>query len=175
MARPSLYNPKARNRDYLYPESEPKPIRGDDLDNVTLQSGEWITVWTSKVDADTAEFWGYGPRNREAASASFAYAEFLANGNGTGADGDAINGEVRLAIQDSTNDDIRRRRIGTCSDLADAKSESRTERPMMAEWQPAASEDKYLALQIKVSSGSDGVELANDSNILLHYGLHSGV
>lgn len=174
MARPSLVNPRQKGNEYLYPNSQPQFIRGADLDSVTLQSGEWITIWSSTVKADTVEFFGFGPRNREASDASFAYAELLADGSGTGNDGDQISGQLRLAITDSTGDDIRRRVYGDLDDLADAKSDSRTERPMMAEVQPAASQDKSLELQVKVDSGDDGEVVASDSNVKLHYGLFSG-
>jgi hypothetical protein len=175
MARPSLYNPRSQGRPYLYPDSSPQFINGQDLTNATLQSGEYITIWSDTVAADTAQFWGFGPRSREAANASFAYAELLASGNGTGTDGDQISGKLRLAITDSTGDDIRRRVFGDLDDLADAKSDSRTDRPMMAEVQPAASQDKSLELQVKVDASQDGVEVASDSNCKLHYGLYSGL
>jgi hypothetical protein len=174
MARPTLYNPRQRGNAYLHPNASPQFINGSDLDNVTLQAGEYITIWSDTVAADTVQFWGFGPRNREDADASFAFAELLANGNGTGADGDQISGKARLAITDSTGDDLRRRVFGDLDDLADAKSDSRTEKPMMAEVQPAASQDKALALQVKVDPAQDGVKVASDSNVKLHYGLFSG-
>jgi hypothetical protein len=160
---------------YLHPNSSPQFINGSDLDNATLQSGEWITVWSDEVKAGTLQFWGFGPRNREASDASFSYAELLANGSGTGTDGDQISGKVRLAVTDATGDDIRRRIYGDLDDLADAKSDSRTDRPMMPEVQPAASQDKSLELQVKVASSQDGVVVGSDSNVKLHYGLYTGV
>lgn len=175
MARPTLYNPSQRNKEYLHPDSSPQFINGSDLDNVTLQSGEWITIWSSTVDAGTAQFWGFGPRNREAADASFAYCELLADGSGTGADGDQISGKLRLAVTDSTGDDIRRRVYGDLDDLADAKNDSRTDRPMMPEVQPGATQDKNLELQVKVDAADDGEVVASDSNVKLHYGLFTGV
>lgn len=175
MARPTLYNPRQANSSYLFPQASPQFIDGTDLDNASLQSGEWITIWSDTVAADTGQFWGFGPRNRQASAASFAFCELLANGNGTGTDGDQISGKLRLAIVDSTGDDLRRRVFGDLDDLADAKGDSRTERPMMAELQPVASEDKSLALQVKVASDQDGVEVGSDSNVKLHYGLYSGV
>jgi hypothetical protein len=174
MARPTLYNPRQRGNSYLYPNSSPQFINGADLDNATLQSGEWITIWSDEVKADTLQFWGFGPRNREDADASFAFCELLANGSGTGTDGDQISGKLRLAVTDSTGDDIRRRVYGDLDDLSDAKSDSRTDRPMMAEVQPAASQDKSLELQVKVDPSDDGTVVANDSNVKLHYGLYSG-
>jgi len=149
MARPSLYDPaKAGNRMYSG-SSNPKFIGGDHLDNATLQAGEWITIWSDMVAADTVEFWGFGPRNRKAANASFAYCELVASGNGDGAAGDNIDkGQLRFAIVDSTGDDVRRRTYGDLGDLTDAQSDSRTERPMNAELQPGASEDKKLELQV---------------------------
>lgn len=173
MARPSLYRPRTRGKNLHSPVSSPQFINGSDLDNATLQSGEYITVWSETVSAGTALFWGFGPENRQAADASFAYAELLANGNGTGSDGDEIHGKVRLTVTDATGDDIRRRTYGDLSDLADAQADDRTERPMMPELQPAASQDKRLELQVKVDSDQDGVEVGSDSNVKLHYGERS--
>jgi hypothetical protein len=174
MARPTLVDPSQRGNRYLSPQSNPQFINGADLDNATLQSGEWITIWSDEVKAGTVQFWGFGPRNRDASDASFAYAELFADGTGTGTDGDAISGKVRLTVQDATGDDIRRRVYGDLDDLADAHADSRTDRPMMPEVQPAASQDKKLALQVNVASGQDGVVVANDSNVKLHYGLYTG-
>jgi len=175
MARPTLYNPRGRGNRPLFVNSSPQFINGADLDSKTLQSGEWITVWSDQVAADTAQFWGFGPRNRKASDASFAYAQLLASGAGTGTAGDQISGKLRLAIVDSTGDDIRRRIFGDLDDLADAQSDSRTDRPMMPEVQPAASQDKSLELQVKVAPSQDGVEVdPTASNVKLHYGLYSG-
>lgn len=160
---------------YLHPNSSPQFINGQDLDNATLQSGEYITIWSDEVKAGTLQFWGFGPRNREASDASFAYAELLANGTGTGTDDNQISGKVRLSVTDATGDDIRRRVYGDLDDLADAKSDSRTDRPMMPEVQPAASQDKSLELQVKVDSAQDGVVVGSDSNVKMHYGLFTGV
>lgn len=175
MARPTLANPRQMGKRYLHPDSSPQFLNGADLDTPTLQSGEWIEIWSDTVQAGTVQFWGFGPRNRRAADASFAYCELLADGTGTGTDGDQISGKVRLTVKDPTGDDIRRRVFGDLDDLADAKSDSRTDRPMMPEVQPAASQDKSLSLQVKVDSAQDGVVVANDSNVKLHYGLYTGV
>lgn len=174
MARPTLYRPRNRGKDPFYPNSSPQFINGSDLTKATLQKDEWITVWSDEVQAGTVQFWGFGPQNREAADASFAYAELLATGGGTGTDGDQISGKVRLAVTDATGDDIRRREYGDLDDLADAKSDTRTERPMMPELQPAASQDKSLELQVKVADAQDGVIVGTDSNVKLHYGLFTG-
>ena len=170
MARPTLYNPRDRGNRYLHPQASPRFISGADLDNVTLQSGEWVTIWSDTVKADQLLFWGFGPRNREAADASFSFVELLANGNGTGTDGDQISGQIRFSVTDSTGDDLRRRVYGDLDDLQDAKSESRNDRPMNPELQPAAREDRNLELQVKVAGSQDGVEVASDSNVKLHYG-----
>jgi hypothetical protein len=175
MARPTLYRPSIKGKDPLTPGASPQFINGADLDNATLQSGEWIEIWSSTVQAGTVQFWGFGPNNREHSDASFSYMELLADGSGTGNDGDQISGKVRLTVKDATGDDIRRREYGDLDDLADAKADNRTERPMMPEVQPAASQDKSLSLQVKVASGDDGEVVASDSNVKFHYGLYTGV
>lgn len=170
MARPSLVDPRQVGWNLYTPFASPQFINASDLENDTLKKGEYITIWSKEVKADQRLFWGFGPRNRESANASFAYMELLASGGGTGTDGDEIAGKVRLAITDSTGDDIRRRVFGDLSDLADAKTDKRTERPMMAELQPAAREARFLELQVKVADSQDGVKVASDSNVKLHYG-----
>jgi hypothetical protein len=151
-----------------------KGIDSADLENNTLQAGQEITVWSTQVPADKAYVWGAGRDNKNAGDATFIYAVFKATGNGSLTDGDTINdAEVVLAITDSTQEDtLAKTTINPdAEDLADAEASDRTDRPVLPEHAPYASEDRHLELRLRARSGADGAELANDSNIKLKYGV----
>ena len=139
----------------------------------TLTEGEEITIWHDVVPADKLYVWGVGPNNRQAGSANFSFAEFLASGNGSGADGDVIrDADVVLAITDSTREDtLAKTTLGRAGDLADAQAENPSDRPILPEHGPAASEDRHLEIRLRAGSGADGVEVAQDSNVSLKYGI----
>lgn len=148
-------------------------ITGSDLENVTLVNGEEITVWDIQVPADKAYVWGAGRNNRNAGNATFVYGDFLASGNGTNSDGTTIeNADLVLAISDSTQEDtLAKTTFASLGDLADAATESRSDRPILPEMSPAAGEDRHLELRIRAKdSTSGGSEIASDSDIRLYYG-----
>jgi len=150
-----------------------KPINGSALDNATLQQGEEITIWSAQVPADKEHVWGAGSRARERARA-FVDATFRANGNGTGTDGDILNDvDVVIAITDSVQEDtLAKTTIGTGEELNDATSEALSDKPVLPEHAPSASEDRYLELRLRATSSTpDGKEVANDSDVRLWYGV----
>jgi len=156
--------------DRLANVGRPQTVKGEDLDNATLREGEEITVFTKTVKADTVLFHGHGSNNRERGQSAHIYAEVLANGNGTGTDGDEIGGTLVAVLFDSEQRDvIARRELGDLGVLADAKADARTERPLFPAMSPYASRDKILAYRIIADSGSDGAEVANNSNVHLKY------
>lgn len=160
-------------RYYFGRQVSPQHIDEAELQNKTLQAGEEITVWSTQVPADKAYVWGFGPDNRNAGNSNYIYAEFLASGNGTGADGDVIrDADVVVAVTDSTQEDtLGKRALGpTAGNLADAKADDPTERPILPELYKGASEDRHLELRLRARSGADGIEVANDSDIDLGYG-----
>lgn len=138
-----------------------------------LQAGEEITIWSTDVPADKAYVWGVGPNSRQAGNSTFVFAEFLASGAGVGTDGDVIrDADVVLAITDSTQEDtIAKTTLNAdAGDLADAKADKRTERPVLPEMAPGATEDKHLELRLRARSGADGRVVGNDSDVKLNYG-----
>jgi hypothetical protein len=167
MSRDLLPNYQFRER------VSPKRIDESDINDKTLQAGEEITVWSIDVPADKAYVWGYGPNNRDAGNANYVFAEFLADGAGTGNDGNVIrDAEVVVALTDSTQEDtIAKTTLGPdAGDLADAKADNRTERPIFPEHGPGATEDKHLELRLRARSGADGVVVGNDSDVHIGYG-----
>lgn len=151
----------------------PQHIDEADINDKTLQAGEEITIWSTDVPADKAYVWGYGPDSRQAGNANYVYAEFLASGAGTGTDGNTItDADVVVAITDSTQEDtIAKTTLGPdAGDLADAKADDRTDRPVFPEHSPGATEDKHLELRLRARSGADGKVVGNDSDVHLGYG-----
>lgn len=151
----------------------PQHIDEAEINDKTLQAGEEITIWSTDVPADKAYLWGYGPNSRQAGSANYVYAEFLESGAGTGTDGNVIrDADVVVAITDSTQEDtIAKTTLGPdAGDLADAKADDRTDRPVVAELAPGATEDKHLELRLRARSGADGVVVGNDSDVHIGYG-----
>jgi hypothetical protein len=151
----------------------PKQIDEADINDRALQAGEEITVWSTSVPADKAYVWGYGRNSRDAGDANYVYAEFLADGSGSGTDGNTItDAEVVVAITDSTQEDtIAKTTLGPdAGDLADAKADPRTERPIVSEHAPGATEDKHLEIRLRARSGADGKVVGNDSDVHIGYG-----
>jgi hypothetical protein len=152
----------------------PKQIDEADINDRALQAGEEITIWSIQVPADKAYVWGYGRDNRDAGDANYIYAEFLEDGSGAGTDGNTIrDAEVVVAITDSTEEDtLAKTTLGPdAGDLADAKADPRTERPIFPEHAPGGTEDKHLQLRLRARSGADGVKVGNDSDVHIGYGV----
>ncbi|WP_251329582.1 hypothetical protein [Haloplanus pelagicus] len=140
-----------------------------------LQAGQEITIWSTQVPADKAYVWGAGPDDRNAGNANYVYAMFKATGNGSGgfADGDVIeDADVVLAITDSTQEDVIAKTTinPDAGDLDDAVNDDRTDRPVLPEHAPGATEDKHLELRLRARSDADGARVGTDSNVHLGYG-----
>ncbi|WP_338905236.1 hypothetical protein [Salinibaculum marinum] len=141
-----------------------------DLDQDTLKAGTEVTVWSQKVPDDKVLFWGHGRAQREYADA-FVFAELLASGNGTGTAGDELSGELVLAITDSQQRRVLASTVfDTLGELADAKADDRTNRPIMAALAPYAKPGRHIEIRIRAASGSDGKELdPSASSARLYY------
>lgn len=136
-------------------------VKHGDLDGtVPLTEGESITLFAKQVPADKVYAWGFGTRNREDSRSSFMHADLVASGNGTGTQGDAIEGRVEVEIQDSEQrDSLYRYSYGDAGNLSDAAADNRTERPMQPALGPGAREDRHITFQIVADSASDGVQI----------------
>lgn len=151
----------------------PRSVSPGDITPKTLVKGEELTIWSDVVPADKLYTWGLGPDNRDAGSANFTFAEFLASGTGAGTDGDVIrDADVVLAITDSTQENtLAKTTLGRAGDLADAKAENPSDRPILPELGPAATQDRHLEIRLRAGSGADGVEVATDSNLSMKHGI----
>jgi hypothetical protein len=145
--------------------SDKKSLPASATQTADLVAGNEVTVYAEQVPADKVYHWGYGTPDRDGMS-SFVYAD-LQNGNGN-----AISGQLVLAVTDSTQEDVLAKRyFESLEDLRAAQSDERTERILMPEMQPAAGEDRHLELRVVADAGSDGdtYDPAN-STINLNYG-----
>lgn len=137
-----------------------------------LQQGEEVTIWSDRVPADKIYVWGIGPRSREASNTNFVFADFQASGSGTGTSGNTITDcDVVIAVTDSTQEDTLAKTTlnPDAGDLSDAQADNRTERPVLPEQSPGATEDKHLELRLRARSGADGKQVATSSVLSLAY------
>lgn len=151
----------------------PKQIDEANFNGRALQAGEEITIWSTQVPADKAYVWGFGRDDRDAGDANYIYAELLADGGGTGTAGNTIrDAELVVAITDSTEEDtLAKTTLGPdAGDLADAKADNRTERPIFPEHAPGVTEDKYLQLRVRARTGADGKIVGTNSDVKVGYG-----
>jgi hypothetical protein len=146
--------------------SDKKRVTDADLDEPDLVAGNEVTVYEEQVPADFAYHWGYGFSNREAGQTSFVDFDFQNSA------GNAIQGELVLAITDSSQEEVLAKRyFESLGDLRDSVASDRTEKILMPEMQPAAREDRHLELRINADSGSDGDTVSSaNSDGKLNYG-----
>jgi hypothetical protein len=154
----------------LYPRGDKRPVRAGDCDTETVKSGTTVTIFSKQVPDDKIGWFGHGPYERSVAEA-FIYFNAVASGNGSGNDGDAITGTLEARIMDSEQRRILADvTIDELSQLADAESDERTERPVMAALAPFAKPGRYLEFVIRADSTSDGHEFDPvDSTGVLYY------
>lgn len=130
-------------------------LRGDE----TLRQGQKIVVYDEKVPSDKTRWFGYGLEGLPMGVARM-YAELVASGDGAGSAGDAIEGDVRVRVTDSTGDNIiASRELGDLGTLADAANDERTERPKLPALGPGGSGDRRLQVVINADEPSDGVQI----------------
>jgi hypothetical protein len=144
--------------------SSKKRVQSGDLINATLRAGNEITIYADKVPADKAYHWGYGFTDRQASQTSFVYLDLRASGNGSGTADEEINGQLVLAVTDSTQEDVLAKRyFESLEDLRASQDDPRSERIMMPEHQPGAQEDRHLELRVVADASSDGYEVDSDA------------
>jgi hypothetical protein len=145
----------------LYSKGSKEPIAAGDLEKTTIPAGRETTVWAKQVGQDQLLWHGNGPEQREFATA-FIGLDLVAtgNGNGDGTDGDAIQGDVILAITDSDQRRVLASvTLDTLAQLRDALDESRTDRIVEAALGPYAKPGRHLEVRIDGNASSDGYEL----------------
>jgi len=136
-----------------------EPIPASAMNQATLKQSTEVVVWSKQVGNDQLLWHGNGPEQRDYATA-FVGLDLVASGNGSGNAGDDLDGEVVLTITDS---DQRRvlasTTFDTLSQLRDALSESRSDRPVEAALAPYANPGRHLEVRIVADAASDGAEI----------------
>jgi hypothetical protein len=154
----------------LYGVGDKEPIPAGQFDQDTLKAGTEVVLWSKQVGNDQRLFHGHGREDREYAEA-FVGLDLVASGNGTGTDGDKIQGELVLRITDS---DQRRvlasMTLDTLQQLRDSLAESRTDRIIEAALAPFARPGRHIEVAVDADPGSDGAEVdPADSTGTLYY------
>lgn len=119
-----------------------------------MREGEFVPVTSERVDVGAVLAFGYGSDNRNEGRNSFIHCELLDD------EGNPITGELWARVRDTRN---RRTKedavIGELDDLAEAASDSRTEKPMFPVLEPAAAEQQYVQFGVVADSSGDGATL----------------
>jgi hypothetical protein len=135
-----------------------RSIKSSSLEGATLNAGNEVTVFSTQVPADKIYAHGFGSGSRNQGRTAYVYAALVAAGSGTGSAGDAIEGDLVLAITDSEQRDVLARyEFSDLESLADAEADARTDRPLEPVLEPLASEDRHLELRVIADDASDGV------------------
>ena len=128
-------------------------IEATDLDeSVTLQEGVWVPVFTVKATRSTGYQPGYGVRNRNLAE-GFADLDLVDSGSND------VACKFRYAIYESEDLDnlLYKTNLGKDTQFRSAVSSDRTDKPIVHQRSPGASQDRVLALEVKpTSSTNDG-------------------
>ena len=150
-------------------------IRAGDLDQDTLKQDTEVTVYQHPVADDQRLYHGYGVRDSRYAT-GFVGLDLVASGNGAGAVGDAIQGDVILAITDSEGKRVLSSvTFESLEELRDSLAESRSERRVEPAMAPFARPGRNLEIRVDADAASDGVEIDPDaSSGKLYYGKIQG-
>lgn len=131
-----------------------------DLDAVTLDANTYKAVW-SQTGKKSEFYWvGNGIENQDA-NVGRLYADIQSTPDG-GTTINATSGTARFVVFEDPDMDYYKAVGPTFSlgDLRDAVADNRTERPMLANLNPGASEDEVIALEVK---GNDGETVSTDN------------
>lgn len=140
-------------------DADKKAVKASHLNQTTLREGDDVTVFRERRPDDKLQWWGHGDEDRQEGSSAFKYAELVASGGGTANAGDAIEGDIIIAITDSDGRILVERQAGDVDELTDAANDSRTERPMMPAYAPYLTQGRYREVIINADAASDGAEL----------------
>jgi len=150
----------------LHAAGNAKTVNEGDLeDGKEVDDADEVTIYSSKVPADALFNWGAGTDNRNSGRTAFIHADLVDGG------GNTITGALEAVYTDSRQRDVLARyRVGDLSDLSEAATDSRTERPRFPAVGPPAREDRHLELRVYADSDSDGAVLdTSASDVRLYY------
>lgn len=134
-------------------------IEASDLDeSYTFQEGVFIPVFTVKATRSTGYQPGYGVRNRDLAQ---GFADLDLDDSGT----NDVTGVMRYAIYESEDLDnlLYKVNLGRTTNFQ-ATGDNRTEKPVVHQRSPGASQDRVLALEVKVDNSTNDGNSPSQSN-----------
>lgn len=143
----------------LVNQGSKEAIRAGDFDQDTLKEDTEVTVFAETVADDQFLYHGFGARQRDRAEA-FVGLDLVATGGGTGSSGDAITGDVVLAITDSQQKRVlASQTFEDLDELRDSLAETRSDRVVEPALAPFARPGRVLEVRIEADAASDGVEI----------------
>lgn len=159
-------NMRSANRTEIDTADEER-IEATDLDeSVTLQEGVWVPVFTVKATRSTGYMPGYGVRNKTLAD-GFADLDLVDSGSNN------IACKLRYAIYESEDLDnlLYKVNLGKDTQFRSAVSSDRTEKPVVHQRAPGASQDRVLALEVKPTSSTNDGNSPSQANSSSEQGL----
>lgn len=148
-----------KNADLANTDANKKSIKAAHLEQKTVREGDDVTLFRRKRPEDKTQWFGHGGENRMSGNTAHKYADLVASGNGSATAGDQLQGDVIIAITDSDGRILAERTLGDSQELADAASDSRTERPTQPAVAPYLTEGRYMEVIFNADADSDGAEL----------------
>lgn len=134
--------------------AEEEQVTDQDLDeSYTLQEGVWVPIFSATATRSTAYQPGLGVQNRNLAT-GFSDLDLVDDGSND------VQGKLRWAIYESEDLDnlVAKQKVGSVRQYRDAVDSNRTEKPIVFQRQPGASQDRVLVLECKATAS------ANDGN-----------
>lgn len=148
----------------LYALGKMQTVKGGDLQDASLRSGNPVTVWREKVPDDKRAWWGHGGFTEQNVPSVYQRGTIVNTASGAN-----IDGTLHVAITDSDGDPLYREPVNDLESLRDMASESRTERDEQVAHSPGANPGRYLELQIEADDSSDGDVIDSAASTLRQY------
>lgn len=148
--------------------ADQEQIEASDLDeSYTLQEGVWVPVFTETATRATGYQPGYGVQNRNLAQ-GFSDMDLVDDGSND------VNGKYRFAVYESDELDnlLYKVNLGSTSKFRSAKASDRTDKPVVHQRAPGASQDRVLALEVKVTDSTNDGNSPSQANSSSEQGIN---
>lgn len=140
-------------------DADKKSIKGGQLNQATVREGDDVTLYRERRPDDKTQWFGHGGENRMSGNTAHKYADLVASGDGSGTEGDQLQGDIIVAITDSDGRILAERQFGDSQELADAADDARTERPTQPAVGPVLGQGRYAEVIFNADAESDGAEV----------------
>lgn len=149
-------------------ESSPGAVdyfQAGDLNDKTLDEDRFVPVIVEEGDKSNFLFHGYGSPSRQDGNTGYFYADIKTTNDG-GSTNEDLNGKVRFEVYNDADQEDPKAFSHTynAQDLKEAKSESRTDRPVLPLQSPGASDDQTIVVSVRVASGQDGYDVDSSAS-----------